>query len=178
MMPPMPACPANRRSWLRRALVPALLPAALAAGAALGGAALGGAALGGCYATEPVLYSADPPPNIPGGLVILQVPHEAIATMHSRHVADELGSVLVGDAVALGYEPLSEERRQQILSHQVVTGMSLREVKWALVSDPARIRQQGPPGGTTLIWETPGRLHGSFWVRFDEYGRASDAGSY
>jgi len=56
--------------------------------------------------------------------------------------------------------------------------MTLREVVWALVSDPARIRQQGPPGGTTLIWETPGGMHGSYWVRFDANGRASDAGSY
>jgi len=168
MMPPMPVCPANRRSWLRRALVPALLPAAL----------LAGAALGGCYATEPVLYPLDPPPNVPEGILILQVPHDIVATMHSISVADELGSVLLGDALQIGYEPISEERRKQILSHQVVTGMTLREVKWSLVSDPARIRQQGPPGGTTLIWETPGGEHGSYWVRFDAYGLAWDAGSY
>jgi hypothetical protein len=168
MMRPMPACPANRRPWLRRALVPALLPAALVAAAALGG----------CYATDPVLYPFAPSPNVPEGLLILQVPHEVVESMHSTHIADELGSVLLGDALKIGYEPITEERRQQILSHQVVTGMTLREVTWSLMSDPARIRDQGPPGGKTLIWETPGGMQGSFWVRFDDDGHAWDAGSY
>jgi hypothetical protein len=133
----------------------------------------------GCsWATEPQLYPYDPPPNIPPGQLILQLPDDVVATMRTDHVADELGSILLGDALKIGYEPITEERRKQILAHQVVTGMTLREVKWALVSDPARIRDQGPPGGTTLIWETPGGMHGSFWVRFDDEGRAADAGGY
>lgn len=142
------------------------------------GAALVGLALGGCFATEPELYPYDPPPNIPPGELILQLPDEVVASMRTDHVADELGSVLLGDALKVGYEPITDERRKQILSHQVVTGMTLREVKWALVSDPARVRSQGPPGGTTLIWETPGGVLGSFWVRFDDEGLAADAGGF
>lgn len=149
----------------------------LALGAAFR-AALVGLALGGCFATEPELYPYDPAPNIPPGQLILQLPDDVVASMRSDHVADELGSVLLGDALKVGYEPITDERRKQILSHQVVTGMTLREVKWALVSDPARVRSQGPPGGTTLIWETPGGIHGSFWVRFDDEGRAADAGGF
>ena len=171
MMSPMPACSTNRRLPRPRAL-------RLALSAALLAGVTGLACVVGCYATDPVLYPQDPPPNIPPGVLILQVPHEAVASMHSTHVADELGSVLLGDALKIGYEPISDERRKQILAHQVVTGMSLREVTWALVADPARIRSQGPPGGTTLIWETPGGMHGSFWVRFDDDGKAADAGSY
>jgi hypothetical protein len=142
------------------------------------GVALPALAPGCCWATEPQLYPYDPPPNIPAGQLILQLPDDVVASMRTDHVADELGSILLGDALKIGYEPITEERRKQILAHQVVTGMTLREVKWALVSDPARIRDQGPPGGTTLIWETPGGMHGSFWVRFDDEGRAADAGGY
>lgn len=134
--------------------------------------------LAGCFATEPVLYPFDPPPNVPPGLLLLEVPPEVVSSMRSDHVADELGTVLLGDALKVGYEPITEERRKQILAHQVVTGMTVREVKWSLVADPARIHDQGPPGGTTLIWNTPGNFYGSFWVRFDDQGKVSDAGSF
>jgi len=166
MMRTMSAAPRNPRSR-----------PALARGAALC-AVLAGLALGGCFATEPQLYPYDPPPTIPPGQPILQLPDHVVASMRSDHVADELGSVLLGDALKVGYEPITDERRKQILSHQVVTGMTLREVKFALVSDPARVRDQGPPGGKTLVWETPGGMYGSFWVRFGDEGRASDAGGY
>jgi hypothetical protein len=170
MMAAMPGLPSNPRAGLFRALLRARI-------AVLCGVLVGGA-LGGCFATEPQLYPFDPPPNIPPDLLLLEVPDEAVSSMHSAHVDDELGTVLLGNALKVGYEPISDERRAQILAHQVVTGMTLREVKWALVADPARIRDQGPPGGTTLIWETPGGIYGRFWVRFDDYGKAADAGSY
>jgi hypothetical protein len=136
------------------------------------------AALPGCFATEPPLYPYDPPPNVPAGLLLLEVSAEAVSSMQAPHVADELGSVLLGDALKVGYEPISEERRKQILAHHVVTGMTVREVSWSLVSEPARVREQGPPGGTTLYWETPGGRHGRYWVRFDKDGRAADAAQY
>ena len=144
MMRAMSGTPGNPRSRPRLSVGVALV------------AVLAGLALGGCYATEPQLYPWDPPPNVPPGELILQLPDHVVESMRSDHVADELGSVLLGDALRIGYEPITDERRQQILAHQVVTGMTLREVKWALVSDPARVRSQGPPGGTTLIWERPG----------------------
>ena len=175
-MRPMSASPGNPRSR-RRPVLPAALAALGALGAACGVGLLG-LALGGCFATEPQLYPYDPPPNVPPNQLILQLPDKIVESMRCEHVADELGSILLGDALKVGYEPITDERRKQILSHQVVTGMTVREVKWALVSDPARVRDQGPPGGTTLIWETPGGVYGSYWVRFDDEGRASDAGGY
>ena len=159
MMPAMRRLSTNPRAWLHGALLAAL-------------------ALGGCFATEPDLYPFDPPPNVPEGLVLLEVSTSAVESMKSPHIADELGTVLLGDALKVGYEPLSDTRRKQVLAHQIVTGMTVREVIWAFVADPARTRDQGPPGGTTLVWETPGGMHGRFWVRFDEDGHVSDADEY
>jgi hypothetical protein len=135
-------------------------------------------ALAGCTAAEPVLYPHDPPPNVPAGLTLLELPRRVVDDLASRRVADELGKRLVASGLALDGPTLTPERRDQILAHRIVTGMSVQDVIFCFLADPSRERLQGPPGGRTLLWEPRDVTLGRYWVRFDELGEAADAGRY
>jgi len=64
-----------------------------------------------------------------------------------------------------------------IREHRIMTGMTVEEVVWAICSQPTSVRDQGPPGGHTLLWEPQERRAARrFWVRFDEWGKAAAAG--
>jgi hypothetical protein len=158
------------RSALRGLVVGRALAVVLGASAAL--------AAPGCWAAEPQLYPFDPPPNVPAGLTLLEIPGPVIQSLYSQRVADQLGELLLVQDMKLDRPRVTPERREQILAHRVVTGMTMRDVVFCFLSDPSRQRIQGPPGGQTLLWEPRDTRLDRFWVRFDEYGKAADAGRY
>jgi hypothetical protein len=135
-------------------------------------------ALTGCTAAEPVLHPHDPPPNLPASLTLLELPQRVVDGLATQRVADELGKRLVASDLALGGPALTPARREQILAHRIVTGMSVQDVIFCFLADPSRERHQGPPGGRTLLWEPRDVTLGRYWVRFDELGEAADAGRY
>jgi hypothetical protein len=132
----------------------------------------------GCWATEPALSPRDPPPNVPPGLLLLELPESVVDAFVLQRVADQLGAKLLEADLGVGGATLSAERRAQILAHRVTTGMSVQEVIWCFLADPSRVRLQGPPGGQTLLWEPRDAWRSRYWVRFDEHGEAADAGRY
>ncbi len=77
------------------------------------------------------------------------------------------------DAELPGLRQRDPDRVRRILAHQVLVGLTPQEVIWVFLSHPTRVRNQGPPGGHTLLWE-PDR----YFVRFDQSGRAVAAGRY
>jgi len=134
---------------------------------------------GGCSAVEPQLSPIDPPPNIPKGLLLLEIPQSAVDAMSMQSVVRTLDLALAGAQGKLGTIALPAGHSKRILLHQVVTGMTEQEVVWCFLSYPTRERNQGPPGGVTLLWEPPGIDQGDrYWVRFNEDGLAWAAGHY
>ncbi|MGQ0552931.1 MAG: hypothetical protein ACT4PU_06900 [Planctomycetota bacterium] len=134
--------------------------------------------LAGCSLYEPRLPPHDPPPNQVVDTLLLEVPQRAVDALASHTLVRELELELAGQGAALGVEALPPGRHERLLAHQVVVGMSVREVIWCFLSHPTRVRDQGPPGGHTLIWEPQGLWHARYWVRFDEAGFANAAGRY
>jgi hypothetical protein len=147
--------------------------------------------LAGCWAVTPQLDPHDPPPNIPAGMLLLQIPDAVIESMADDEVLADRDRVLADDDADMGAYAEEPERARQILDHQVVTGMTAQEVIWVFGCHPSRTRDQGPPGSHTLLWELPrgpsfgsasvgaledGTGHGNYWVRFDERGLVAAAG--
>lgn len=138
----------------------------------------GALALAACSALEPRLDPHDPPPNLPVGSLLLTVPQRAVDALADRRVVDELDLALEGAMARIGGDALAPGHDALILAHQVVVGMPVREVIWCFVAHPSRVRDQGPPGGHTLLWEPIGLHHDRYWVRFDAQGLAVAAGTW
>ncbi len=136
------------------------------------------ALLGACQGAQAPVHPLDPPPNISTGQVLLQLPDHLVAALADPETRRQRESALA--AVAAGRRVLSSPGLETaILEHQVTTGMKVEEVVWSVGSQPSAVRDQGPPGGHTLLWEPPGLLADQrFWVRFDEFGRVSAAGTH
>jgi hypothetical protein len=138
--------------------------------------------LAGCWAVSPQLDPHDPPPNVPDGWLLLEIPEGVIEALGDASVlADRDRALLYHDAT----------RAELIRSHQLVTGMSAQEVIWVFGSHPTRVRDQGPPGGHTMLWVLPrglgfgqatvavledGTGRGNYWVRLDGRGLVVAAG--
>ena len=129
-------------------------------------------------ASTPALYPLDPPPNIADGQELIVIPDAVVAamaepeTMHLREAT--LQAVTEGRLVLT-----APGRADAIRAHRIVTGMTVEEVILSIGSQPTNVRDQGPPGGQTLLWQPTGLLAAQrFWVRFDEWGHASSAGSH
>ena len=157
-----------RSRLLRLLWTAALRPAALA---------LPLVALPACNFWEAQRHPLDPPPNIAPGQELITVPGfmvEALSEPETAHVREaELQAVAEGRRSQV--EPNNAEA---VRAHRILTGMTKQEVVLAVGSHPTSIRDQGPPGGHTLLWEPPGfRATWRFWVRFDEWGKASAAGT-
>lgn len=135
-------------------------------------------ALLGCVFAKPELYPLDPPPNIAVGQVLYTVPDDIVAALADSEVALAREQGLA--AVAAGRRQLSSpDVEASIHAHQVTTGMTVEEVVWSVGSQPSSVRDQGPPGGHTLLWQPPGWMGDRrFWVRFDEFGKVSAAGTH
>ena len=132
--------------------------------------------LAGCGAAEPQLYPFDPPPNIPAGQDLMDVPddlvNDLIEAQTIQRREDALAAVADGRLVLSGPGVVDAIRE-----HRIMTGMTVEEVVWSICSQPTSVRDQGPPGGHTLLWEPQERRNAKrFWVRFDEWGKASAAG--
>jgi len=132
--------------------------------------------LAGCGAAEPQLYPFDPPPNIPAGQDLMDVPddlvNDLIEAQTIQRREDALAAVADGRLVLSGPGVVDAIRE-----HRIMTGMTVEEVVWSICSQPTSVRDQGPPGGHTLLWEPQERRAAKrFWVRFDEWGKASAAG--
>ncbi|MHC5212630.1 MAG: hypothetical protein ACYTG2_18100 [Planctomycetota bacterium] len=138
-------------------------------------ALLAALALAACSAVVP---PHDPPPNVPPGLTLLELPDAVVESLATQEVEDKLGTLLLGQHLGANESRFPAGRREQILNHRIVTGMTVREVVFCFLADPVRQRHQGPPGGQTLLWEPPDLSLGRYWVRFDERGLAVDAGRY
>jgi hypothetical protein len=150
-----------RSRLLRRLCSAALLPALLTA----------------CNFWEAQRHPVDPPPNIAPGQELITVPDfmvEALSEPETAHVREaELQAVAEGRRSKV--EPQNAEA---VRAHRILTGMTVQEVVLSVGSHPTSIRDQGPPGGHTLLWEPPSfRATWRFWVRFDEWGKASAAGT-
>jgi hypothetical protein len=137
-----------------------------------------GASLGACSAADPVLHPWDSPPNIVIGQVLLQVPDDLVAALADPETVRQREAALA--AVAERRRVLSTPGLETaIRAHQVATGMTVDEVVWSVGSHPTGVRDQGPPGGHTLLWEAPGlKANRRFWVRLDEWGKVAAAGSH
>ena len=129
----------------------------------------------GCtWSVNPILPPVEPPPNIPDGVLLFTVPVEVVAQLDSPTVRQHL------EVETERLRNRSEERLQQVMAHQIVTGMTSQELVWAFRAHPTRIIDQGSPGGHTLLWgqrrafDHPAR----YWVRLDEWGHARSAGRY
>ena len=133
--------------------------------------------LAACRANEPSLYPFDPPPNIEPGQELLVVPADLIPVLADGQTIQLRESAL--DQVADGRRVLTGPGIvQAIRAHRILTGMAVEEVIWAIGGPPTRVRDQGPPGGHTLEWEVAAfQRNQRFWVRFDENGRATAAGT-
>ncbi len=120
-----------------------------------------------CGVLDPRLPAVPAPPSQKPGQVILQVP---------AGVIDDLAQDSVRQRREEGLAFLDQtrpERVRRILAGQITIGMSEQEVVWAFLSHPTRVRDMGPPGGHTMLWE-PER----YFVRFDAAGQAVQAGRY
>ena len=154
-----------------------LLSFAGAAACGVMGAMLG-AVLGGCYAVSPHLAAHDPPPNIAPEQLLLEVPSEAVDSLRTSAEVTKRDLAMSGTTSRIGYIDLLPGRAEAIMAHRVVTGMTPEEVVWCFLAQPTRVRDQGPPGGHTLLWEPAGTAQYRYWVRFDETGLAVAAGVY
>jgi len=135
--------------------------------------------LAGCAIHEPALWPHDPPPNIPADQVLLVLPEEVVAELAQDEVRTSRQAALDAEVTWAGRRPLDSARLQRVREHTVVTGMSVQEVVWCFEAHPTSVRDQGPPGGHTLLWDPGGRAAGKrYWVRFDGWGRAHAAGQF
>gem|GEM_PF-6965727 len=134
--------------------------------------------LGGCFAAHPESYPLDPPPNIAPGQVLLELPYDLVEALTDPETLQRRDEALA--AVANKRRTLSSPGIEAaIMAHQVTTGMTVEEVLWTVGGHPSAVRDQGPPGGHTLLWEPPGVLENRrLWVRFDEFGKVSAAGTH
>lgn len=130
--------------------------------------------LAGC--SSPPLHPLDPPPNIPAGQALLSVPAELVAVLSEDTTLRLREDTL--RAVAEGRHALSGPGvAEAVAQHRIDTGMTVEEVILAVGGHPTRVRDQGAPGGHTLLWEPPGLLAAQrFWVRFGNDGRVWAAG--
>jgi hypothetical protein len=120
-----------------------------------------------CGVLDPRLPPKPPPPNLQPGLVILEVPLDEV---------EDLAQDTVRQLRETRLPFLSQtdpDRVRRILAGQVTVGMTQEQVIWVFLSHPTRVRDLGPPGGTTLMWE-PSR----YFVRFGAAGQAIEAGQY
>jgi len=131
-----------------------------------------------CGGVEPNLYPFDPPPNIPDSQELIQIPEEVVTAIADAQTIQLREDALA--AVAEGRRVLSiPGALEAIRSHRILTGMTVEEVVWSIGAPPTRVRDQGPPGGHTLMWQPPSLLaRDRVWVRFDEWGKAAAAGTH
>ena len=120
-----------------------------------------------CGTLDPRLPSVPPPPNMRPGDVFFQVPDDVVEDLQQQSVLDHR------DQEWQAYQAAHPEKARRILARQVTVGMTYQEVIWIFGTHPTRVRDQGPPGGHTLLWE-PDR----YFVRFDALGRAVAAGRF
>jgi len=135
------------------------------------------AALPACNFWEAQLHPLDPPPNIAPGQELITIPDfmvEALAEPETAHVREA-----ALQAVAEGRRSVIEpQNAEAVRARRILTGMTVEEVVLAVGSHPSSIRDQGAPGGHTLLWEPPGfRATWRFWVRLDDWGHAVSAGT-
>ncbi len=131
-----------------------------------------------CSTPESALHPHDPPPNIAAGQLLYLVPEDVAAAL-AEPATLSLREVTL-QAAAEGRRSFSSDGVEAaIRERRIETGMTVDEVVLAVCSQPTKVRDQGPPGGHTLLWEPPGLPAGRrFWVRFDEWGHASAAGTH
>ena len=172
--------PATRSRRARRGLPrswPALRLGASLLGASLLGALLLGAS--GCRMAEPGLYPHDPSPGLEENRVLLVLSDDLVASMSHAEVRARRDEALAEARTSVGGRVIDEARKDSIRRHVVLTGMSAEEVIWCFEAQPVSVREQGPPGGHTLLWDPRGRAAGNrYWVRFDGWGVAISAGKY
>jgi hypothetical protein len=120
-----------------------------------------------CTVLDPRLPPVPPPPNRVQGQVLLELPPERA----QEYAQDSVVSHRDSEMPVLGRS--NPDRVRRIQAHQVTVGMTSQQVIWVFLGHPTRVRDQGPPGGHTLLWE-PGR----YFVRFDSAGLADAAGRY
>lgn len=125
------------------------------------------AILGGCFALSPRLPTKLPPPNLPLGVVLIELSDDQAAAIERPEVIESLEQHFEEFAT------VDPDTAAHVLAHRVVTGMRVREVLWALTGHPIRIREEGPPGGQILLFN-PGR----WFVRLGDQGTVVDAGRY
>lgn len=126
-----------------------------------------------CSVLDPRLAPVAPPPNQEEGLLLMEVPERLLGAIRSETVLAhrERRLALLG--------ALDPARAERIEAHQIITGMTTEDVVCAFLAHPTRVRNQGPPGGHTLLWEaTSFWIPSRYWVRFDETGHAVAAGRY
>ena len=116
-----------------------------------------------------------PAPRVENGLLLMVVPEAFLRRSTQANVRRDMVEFMQFELQDTSDRDrlLDPETLARISRHEVITGMSSREVIWCFVAYPTRQQDTGPPGGETLYWE-PGR----YWVRFDEFGRAVSAGRY
>ncbi|GJM22135.1 MAG: hypothetical protein DHS20C15_20500 [Planctomycetota bacterium] len=120
-----------------------------------------------CGALAPRLPPKLPPPNLPRGMLVLDLTDAEAGKLETRDV------VQLREA---GIEELARAdpaAAAHVLAHRVVTGMRVREVLWSLSGHPTRVRELGPPGGQILLFQ-PGR----WYVRFGDEGTVVDGGRF
>jgi hypothetical protein len=137
-----------------------------------------GALVPGCDVWSPQMHPLDPPPNIAPGQELIVIPDdmvEALGEPETLHVREaELQAVAEGRRSAI--EP---KNKDAVREHRILTGMTVQEVILAVGSHPTAVKDQGPPGGHTLLWEPPSwKATRRFWVRFDEWGHSAAAGTH
>jgi len=120
-----------------------------------------------CGVLDPRLPAVPPPPAIAPGLVLLELPEGVVDELAQESVREHR------EAELPGLQATNPERTRRMLARQVTVGMTYQDVIWTFLAHPTRVRDQGPPGGHTLLWE-PGR----YFVRFDAAGLAAAAGRY
>jgi hypothetical protein len=120
-----------------------------------------------CGVLDPRLPPTPPPPNGKPGEVILKVPLDEVAVLTQKTVLD------LREAKLPFLSQTDPDRVRRILAGQVTVGMTKQQVLWVFLSHPTRIRDLGPPGGTTFLWET-----NRYFVRFGAAGQAIQAGQY
>jgi hypothetical protein len=125
------------------------------------------ATLSGCFALTPRLPSKLPPPNLPQGVVLIELSAAQAAAIERPEVIESREQHLEELAT------VDADTAAHVLAHRVVTGMRVREVLWALTGHPIRIQELGPPGGQILLFN-PGR----WFVRLGGEGTVVDAGRY
>lgn len=135
---------------------------------------LAAALLAGC--NSPPLHPSEPPPNVAPGQALLQVPEDLAAAL-AEQPTQALRDAALQEAAAGLRDFSGAGVAEAIVQRRIQTGMTVEEVILAVGSHPTRVRDQGPPGGHTLLWEPAGTLAAKrFWVRFDGQGRVWTAG--